>query len=85
VTSTQILGIVEQNAGDPQAVAQALITPRITQGGKDNITVVFIEGDRFAAAVRRRSSATRRVPEPRRGMDGGMLPIVGYSSSSALR
>ena len=73
VTSTQMLGIIEQNAGDPQATAQALIDAANHAGGKDNITVVFIEGDRFAGAVRRRSSGTRKVPEPRRGLGDGLL------------
>ena len=60
-----MLSIVEQAAGDPQVVTQALIDAANNAGGKDNITVVFVEGDRFAAEVRRRSSATRKVPEPR--------------------
>lgn len=73
ITSTQILGIIEQTAGDPQATAQALIEAANNAGGKDNITVVFVEGDRFAAAVRRRSSATRKVPELRRSDSGSLL------------
>ena len=73
VTSTQMLGIVEQNAGDPQATAQALIDAANDAGGKDNITVVFIEGDRFAASVRRRTSGTRKVPEPRRAKGTAVL------------
>lgn len=70
ISSTQMLAIVEQAAGDPQTVTQALIDAANNAGGKDNVTVVFVEGDRFAAGVRRRSSATRKVPEPRRGGAG---------------
>jgi len=62
ITSIQILSIAEQGAGDPVAVAQALIDAANAAGGKDNVTVVYVEGDRFAPAVRRRSSATRKVP-----------------------
>ena len=48
ITSIQILSIVEQGAGDPVAVTQALIDAANNAGGKDNITVVYVEGDRFA-------------------------------------
>ncbi len=73
ITSTQMLAIVEQAAGDPLAVTQALIDAANNAGGKDNITVVFVEGDRFAAEVRRRSSATRKVPAPRPSVGGTVL------------
>ena len=68
-----MLSIIEQNAGDPQAITQSLIDAANHAGGKDNITVIFVEGDRFAAGIRRRSSATRKVPEPRRSMGEGLL------------
>ena len=90
ITSTQILGIAEQGAGDPVAIVQALIDAANNAGGKDNITVVYVEGDRFAASVRRRSSATRRVPVPRRSFAGGLLAnrwlflVVGLLLGSAL-
>ena len=73
VTSTQMLGLVEQHAGDAQATVQSLIDAANHAGGKDNITVVFVEGDRFAGAVRRRSSGTRKVPEPRRSVSGHLM------------
>jgi PPM family protein phosphatase len=90
VTSTQILGIAEQGAGDPVAVVQALIDSANNAGGKDNITVVYVEGDRFAGAVRRRSSATRRVPAPQRGFAEGLITnrwlflLAGLLLGSAL-
>lgn len=72
VTSTEILSVIEQNAGDPQATAQALVDAANNAGGKDNITVVLVEGDRFTASVRRRSSATRKVPPPQRSLAGNL-------------
>ena len=59
VTSTQVLSIIEQAAGDPQMVTQALIDAANNAGGKDNITVVLVEGPRFAPGVRRRLSSPR--------------------------
>ncbi|HYP05062.1 MAG TPA: right-handed parallel beta-helix repeat-containing protein, partial [Bryobacteraceae bacterium] len=74
ITSTQMLSIVEQHAGDPQGTVQNLIDAANQAGGKDNITVVFIEGDRFAGAVRRRASGTRKVlPEFRRDPSTNLL------------
>jgi serine/threonine protein phosphatase PrpC len=73
VPSTQILAIVEQAVGDPQGVAQALIDAANNAGGKDNVTIVFVEGDNYAGGVRRRSSATRKVPTPRQSASGSLL------------
>lgn len=90
ITSTQMLAIIEQTAGDPQATVQALIDAANNAGGKDNITVVFVEGDRYAGGVRWRSSATRRLPEPRRGAGEGLARspwlflALGLLAGSAL-
>ena len=59
VTSRQILSIVEAHAGNPQMGARALIEAANEAGGKDNITVVLVEGPRFAPGVRRRMSSPR--------------------------
>lgn len=59
VTSKQILSIVEANAGDAETSAAALIAAANDSGGKDNITVVLVEGPRFAPGVRRRNSSPR--------------------------
>jgi serine/threonine protein phosphatase PrpC len=53
VTSQAILGAVEANAGSPKAAVQALIDAANQAGGKDNVSVVLVEGERFAAAVRK--------------------------------
>jgi PPM family protein phosphatase len=59
VPSRQILTAVEANAGRPEAAARALIDAANEAGGKDNITVVIVEGSRFAPGVRRRMSSPR--------------------------
>jgi len=49
LTSAQILRIAQQYAGDPWAVVQQLVAAANNAGGKDNITVLFAEGEQFAA------------------------------------
>ena len=55
VTSQAILSLVEGNAANPKAAVQALIDAANQAGGKDNVSVVRVEGERFATAVASRS------------------------------
>ncbi len=63
VDSDTIAGTVSQWAGDPAAVVRELIAAANAAGGKDNVTVVYVEGERFAASqfgrtpIRSRSAA----------------------------
>jgi serine/threonine protein phosphatase PrpC len=59
VTSRQILAAVEAHAGHPEDASRALIDLANEAGGKDNITVVVVEGPRYALAIRRRQSSPR--------------------------
>lgn len=57
VTSDRIREIVERHAGAPEIAARELVEAANYAGGKDNVTVVVIEGDGFtapAAETRRR-------------------------------
>jgi PPM family protein phosphatase len=49
VPSAEIRETVEAHAGDPEAAARALIDAANRAGGKDNVTVVIAEGERFTA------------------------------------
>ncbi|HEY0511633.1 MAG TPA: protein phosphatase 2C domain-containing protein [Thermoanaerobaculia bacterium] len=65
VMSQTILSLVESNAGNPRAAVKALIDAANQAGGKDNVSVVLVEGERYAAAVRKRrpaSSSRAAVP-----------------------
>jgi serine/threonine protein phosphatase PrpC len=53
VRAASIDRIVRQFAGDPQAVVRALVEAANDAGGRDNITVVYVEGERFAATALR--------------------------------
>jgi serine/threonine protein phosphatase PrpC len=67
VPSQAILATVESHANDPKAAVAELIAQANAAGGKDNVSVVLVEGERYAAAVRGRRPA-------RRGLRG-----AGYS------
>jgi PPM family protein phosphatase len=49
VDSSSILRVVTQWAGHPQQVVDGLIEAANAAGGKDNVTVVYVEGELFAA------------------------------------
>jgi serine/threonine protein phosphatase PrpC len=48
VDSTTINEVVTQSAGRPSEVVNALIRAANDSGGKDNVTVVYVEGEQFA-------------------------------------
>lgn len=50
VDSRSILHTVTEWAGDPHSVVRALIDAANVAGGKDNVTVVFVEGENFRAS-----------------------------------
>lgn len=94
VPSARILEIVEARAGDPQAAVNELIDAANAAGGKDNISVVLVEGERYAASVRKgrpaaSSSAgipaavTARTTPPLRGA-GRARPSAGERIVDAL-
>lgn len=62
VPSARILQAVETHAGDPQAAIDRLIDEANEAGGKDNISVVIVEGERYARSVGSRLDDTRTGP-----------------------
>jgi PPM family protein phosphatase len=52
VAARDILDVVERRAGEPEEAVQELIRRANANGGKDNISVVLVEGERFAEGVR---------------------------------
>jgi hypothetical protein len=50
VASSSINDIVQRSAGRPQQVVQKLIDAANDAGGKDNVTVVYVEGEQFPPA-----------------------------------
>jgi PPM family protein phosphatase len=70
--------LVRWYAGNPQDVVDALVTAANEAGGKDNITVVFVEGSAFSNAIRQQGA---RV-DPATG--GGHSPAVDSRSAAEL-
>jgi len=71
VPSQTILSVVEANAGDPDAAIEELIAQANAAGGKDNVSVVLVEGERFADSIRsRQTAATAAVAATRPPLRG---------------
>ena len=49
VPSAEIRAAVERNAGNPEAAVRELIAAANRAGGKDNVTVLVVEGEQFTA------------------------------------
>jgi PPM family protein phosphatase len=64
VPSETIERIVRQHAGNPDAVVEALVGAANELGGKDNVTVVYVEGPAFARSIPGRSSGAPLVRSP---------------------
>lgn len=64
VTSARIREAVETYAGDPQAAVDRLIAEANEAGGKDNISIVLVEGERYADGLRRPGTAAASKPAP---------------------
>jgi len=60
ISSAEILAIVQRNAGDRWTTVRGLFEAASGRG-QDNISAVLVEGEEFAASLRRRS-----ITEPRR-------------------
>jgi serine/threonine protein phosphatase PrpC len=68
--SAQIREIVEQHAGRPEAAVRELIEAANRAGGKDNVTVVLVEGEQF------RGPAPAAIPVVREKRHGWALPAA---------
>ena len=64
VTSGEILRTVIANAGHPYGAVQELIEAANREGGKDNVTVLIVEGEQFATAREARPAATPPAGKP---------------------
>jgi serine/threonine protein phosphatase PrpC len=76
VTSGEILGAVERHVGDPQAAVHELIGKANAAGGKDNVTVLIVQGERFTAAP-------PPPPRKRRPLVGAALFVAGVLAAAA--
>lgn len=73
--------VLESRGRDPEGVASSLVELANTAGGKDNVTVVYVEGDRYPGlqASGAATRAVRSAPAPAPGRGGrvaGFLVIL---------
>jgi serine/threonine protein phosphatase PrpC len=96
IDSATIADVVSQCAGEPETVARTLIEKANAAGGKDNVTVVYVEGEKFAASQRflwplRQSTGTSIERAPARGRTkflrrtilGMLLLVIGFAFGRA--
>jgi serine/threonine protein phosphatase PrpC len=74
VASDAIAAIVEAHAGRAEAIALALIDAANEAGGKDNVTVVYVEGNRFVQGTDTRDLRRARRPAPAPRPTEGRVP-----------
>ena len=67
VPSSEIARVVREHAGDERTLVQRLVDAANAAGGKDNVTVAFAAGDRFAAGVGRDRGVRRRLGDAPEG------------------
>lgn len=53
LTSAQMMRAIEEHAGDGPGTAHRLVEMANESGGKDNVSLLFIEGENFGAALRK--------------------------------
>ena len=84
VDSISIARVVSQWAGAPEAVVRELIAAANAAGGKDNVSVVYVEGDAFAASNYGRNQIRSRSTAESVASDSGRS-AAGWMSRGAVR
>jgi hypothetical protein len=78
VPADRIQQIVSQAAGEPDRVARDLVRAANDAGGRDNVTVVYVEGEAFSGATARSTAPGRRGHT-----NGWMLALAALLVTSA--
>src|SRR3954470_24427554 len=71
VDSSALYDIIGRFAGQPDLVVKELIGAANVAGGKDNVSAVYVEGERFASTACREPRAPAEIT--RRGVGGPMI------------
>jgi parallel beta-helix repeat protein len=87
VSSEEIRAVVEKHAGDPAAAGRELIDLANAAGGKDNASIIIVEGAQFAAKLRKGSgaaaSAVTALPRRRSRLASGLAMLLGVLAAAA--
>jgi serine/threonine protein phosphatase PrpC len=76
IESSSISQVVRQRAGQPHQVVKALIEAAKVSGGKDNVTVVYVEGEQFAPKGSSSGEARSDRMPAGNGRQGRQLALV---------
>ena len=79
VSSAEIRASVERNAGNPEGAVRELIAAANRAGGKDNVTVLVVEGEQFRTPV---VAATETAGSPWAAR--ALLFVAGFVAAVAL-
>ena len=82
VASAEIRGAVERHAGDPEAAVRELIAAANDAGGKDNVTVLVVEGEQFTAPAAQPIGAAPAVSGVR--MAQALIFFAGFAAAAAM-
>ena len=94
VTSSEILRTIEQHAGKPELAVQSLIDAANRAGGKDNVSVIVVEGPEFARRSPQAPAVEARPAETTRARGGSGVrtsvavvigALLGVGAVAALR
>jgi PPM family protein phosphatase len=86
LTSRQMLKILSEYAGTPKESVRKLIEEANAAGGKDNVSVIVVEAEGFAASVQgtREQEDTARFRHPRLAVLGGRWAFLLYGILAGL-
>lgn len=79
VTSEVIRQLVEKHADDPDAAVRELVAAANEAGGKDNVSVILVEGAEYPSLVQRQQDAHSRV-----GLPPFVWFLLGLLAATAL-
>jgi hypothetical protein len=81
VDSSALYDIIRRFAGQPDLVVKELIGAANVAGGKDNVSAVYVEGERFASSGRRAPQAMAAIT--RRGVARAAMVLVPAAAAIA--
>src|SRR6185295_6016396 len=92
VDSATINDVVQRFGGQPQQVVHALVDAANDAGGKDNVTVVYVEGEQFTPARRPAAAleashppaVQRQTPKPRRAVRLALVVLLAAVTALAI-
>jgi serine/threonine protein phosphatase PrpC len=92
VDSATITDVLQRYGGEPEQVVRALVDKANDAGGKDNITVVYVEGEQFTparptVAVREPAptpAIQHHAPQPRRAVRIALVVLLTAATGFAI-